>query len=392
MQPDKKYKFDAFISYNSADWPWAKSLADALEQEGVEPFLDRLRLQAGATWERQLQEALRISRHLVVLWSDKARDSDWMRRELGLFEGQIDIPVPGQRPSERRIFFLPLEGEHGAYTSLQMITDLRDENAYAGSADQVEPALWKRVARRLREAIFSDDPPPIDVPLAILTMTREQFLSLDPEEKPSGVKESLGDYLRSIGIESKDELTQYYAPERKAWRPFENRQDIWTTLEVLLEEDINKKLEGKSFRWDLIEEAFWSEEFETEVDKLKGDSPSVVIVDLVALYDHEIRERVKDLSHELRESSVLFMTLLPLQCWGVHGHVRDQLRSMVKPLFDHLYDPRFGRDSSQARWSCDVNIADEMDIRRTLLPVLGRHLVDDDEPPSEFFRFGGSRS
>lgn len=392
MQPGKKYKFHTFISYSSADRPWAERLADALEQAGVESFIDKPWLQAGASWRQQLQEALRVSRHLVVLWSDNARESDWVRREQGYFEGQIDIPDPDEGASERRIFLLPLEGEPRAYTDLQMITELRDEEAYAGGADQVDPALWKRVARILRNAIFSDEPAPIPVPLAILTMTQEQFLALDPDVKPTGVRKSLGDYLCSIGIETKDELAPYYAPERKAWRPFDDEREIFATLEGLLEEDINKKLKGKNFHWVLIEEAFWSDDFENEVYKLKGDSPSVVIVDLIALYDHEIRERVKDLSYELRDSSVLFMTLLPLRCWGVHGHVRDQLKSMVKPLFEHLYEPRFGRDGSQARWSCDVNIADEMDIKRTLLPVLGRHLVDDDEPPSQFFRFGGPRS
>lgn len=387
---EKPYKYDVFISYSSADRTWAEKLFRALERRDIEPFLDQTRLQTGAAWESQLQGALRTSRHIVVLWSENARQSDWVRRELGRFESQIDNPDPDQKPSNRRMIFLPLEGEPSAYNSLQMITDLRDGGAYTGPADQVDQNLWSRVLDKVYYAIAGADPA-IPVSLAVLTVTQEQLDQLDPAHKPRFVEKSLDGYLSSIGIGAKDDLRPYYGQERTDWRPFGSDQTVWTML-TQLRQDINVALrdaglEGTQFRWEPVGEEFWSDDYEAfvkETRKLKSDWLSVVVVDPIALYDEDVRDRFSRLSNELKNSRVLFMTLLPLQCWETHRQVREQIKRMAHPVFTHLYEPTLGQDVAQAFWSCDVNIGDKMDIQRTLLPALGRRLVG--KPVSEFLR------
>ena len=73
--------YDVFISYRSADRPWAMALYDALKLAGWEPFLDQYELVPGANLERSLIEALEASSSGVILWSSRTKDSKWCERE-----------------------------------------------------------------------------------------------------------------------------------------------------------------------------------------------------------------------------------------------------------------------------------------------------------------------
>ena len=81
MPTDPKYEYDVFISYKSEDRPWADKLYSDLQSKGLVPFIDHKRLEAGREWEPQLAVALGRSEHLVVLWSDEADRSSWVRKQ-----------------------------------------------------------------------------------------------------------------------------------------------------------------------------------------------------------------------------------------------------------------------------------------------------------------------
>lgn len=85
-EPFMDYDYDLFISYSSLDKEWAAKLADALGRKSLKVFIDRQRLEAGRPWEPQLKQALASSQHLVVLWSNNAKQSDWVQKEIAHFD------------------------------------------------------------------------------------------------------------------------------------------------------------------------------------------------------------------------------------------------------------------------------------------------------------------
>jgi len=115
MPSEETYRYDLFISYSSADRSWAEKLSNSLEDKGRKPCFDRTSLRAGENWEFQLLGELNTSQHLVVLWSERANQSDWVRRELSYFDAAINNPIPGRKTPSRRIIFLLLDREHTAF-------------------------------------------------------------------------------------------------------------------------------------------------------------------------------------------------------------------------------------------------------------------------------------
>jgi hypothetical protein len=109
---DAEYQFRAFISYSHTDQEWAARLSEDLSENQVKAFLDRNSLRAGPRWEDQLQMQLRNSRHLIAVWSDAARESDWVQRELAEFLGIVSV----SGATDRQIIFVVLQGEPTAET------------------------------------------------------------------------------------------------------------------------------------------------------------------------------------------------------------------------------------------------------------------------------------
>ena len=178
------YAYDVFISYSSADRPWALKLYEALKERGFEPFLDQKRLDIGKPWEPALAKAVQTSQHFIVLWSNHAEKSRWVGRELGVFEAIVDPTVSGQPQEDRRFIFLMLEGENPAlsfiYTSMQMLSDLREANVYTGGADAIDSGRWQDVVRKLGDAMRANDPS-VPLPVAVLAMTKQELAATRSE-------------------------------------------------------------------------------------------------------------------------------------------------------------------------------------------------------------------
>jgi hypothetical protein len=84
---------EIFISYARQDRAVAQRLAAVLEEQGWGVFWDR-RIEPGAEWNDEIQGALREARCVLVLWSNAAKDSFWVRGEAALaYERDVYLPL-----------------------------------------------------------------------------------------------------------------------------------------------------------------------------------------------------------------------------------------------------------------------------------------------------------
>jgi DNA-binding response OmpR family regulator len=71
---------DLFISYSRQDGETIKPLAASLKQRGWSVWFDQ-HLQAGASFDRVIEQALTDARAVIVAWSKNSVNSDWVRAE-----------------------------------------------------------------------------------------------------------------------------------------------------------------------------------------------------------------------------------------------------------------------------------------------------------------------
>ncbi|MFZ2973643.1 MAG: toll/interleukin-1 receptor domain-containing protein [Ferribacterium limneticum] len=84
---------DIFLSYTERDRETARRVAEALGSAGWSVWWDR-RIPAGETWRSVLEHALEDMRCMVVLWSAKSIESEWVYEEAteGRRHGKL-VPV-----------------------------------------------------------------------------------------------------------------------------------------------------------------------------------------------------------------------------------------------------------------------------------------------------------
>ena len=71
---------DVFISYAKHDRPVAERLANLLEEKGWSVWWDT-QILVGQSFEEAIREALDSAGCVIVLWSNKSIDSDWVKEE-----------------------------------------------------------------------------------------------------------------------------------------------------------------------------------------------------------------------------------------------------------------------------------------------------------------------
>lgn len=72
---------DAFISHSSANRTVASELEEALEAAGLTVWLDESEIRLGALLGQELQDSIRGSHVLLLLWSEHAASSRWVASE-----------------------------------------------------------------------------------------------------------------------------------------------------------------------------------------------------------------------------------------------------------------------------------------------------------------------
>lgn len=377
------YRYDVFISYSSADRPWAERLYSDLAARQIVAFLDRESLRAGPRWEPQLYSALQDSRHLVALWSSAAaKESSWVYPEVYRFAQIVDPGGLAGPTPQRQIFMVALEGENQALKQYQWITDLEQAHTYQAGIEQVDAELWRRVVNKIEEGIRSAEES-IPVPLLIVTTTRERLRAIDPSAKPvSGP--SLDSLLQDLGIGTKDDLLGYYDEVRTGWRPFGSQVNVQAILETL-QNEINQEIgemlvredpaaDPIRFRWDYLGDEFWTGEEEAvdrQTAKLRGGA-AVIVVDPLSFYDELVRDRYLNwILPSFRNGDAFVLVLTPFSLPASSTTLRTAIRQMARQVAEHFYrppifDPRYARSSAQ--------IGDEMDLKGWLMMALAPHV------------------
>jgi hypothetical protein len=122
--PERRYKYWAFISYSHADDVWGAWLHKALERyrvprglvgrnmadgkvpRGVKPiFRDREELASASSLPQRINEALAQSRHLIIVCSPRSAVSRWVNEEIKTFK---------KLGREDRVLCLIVDGEPNA--------------------------------------------------------------------------------------------------------------------------------------------------------------------------------------------------------------------------------------------------------------------------------------
>ncbi len=365
MTSSVRFAYDVFLSYAHQDAPWADLLYNSLINKNVRVFRDKERLQPGLPWEKGLVRALNSSRHLIVLWSRKARDSEWVNREVSHFANIVDFNNDDLAP--RKILFVLLEDQPQAYKSFQMITDLRDADVYTSGITQGDDQLWYQVMSRIETAIVDDDNHVV-IPLAVLAMTQEHLVELDETHRPNVFSPNLKEMLAQLNVEEKAKLLHCYGTTPNDWRPFGGTQNILGILDMLKDE-MNGYASEVQFRWKLIEADFWSSDphrVKREASKLYSGLAALVI-DPLSLYDSSIRDRLSLLHRVFENENAVIMVLSPIEMPGAYNHLRTLLRQITDRI-DSLYEPTSQLFTTHA--NCHVNVGDAVDIKRILLSTL----------------------
>jgi predicted RNA-binding Zn-ribbon protein involved in translation (DUF1610 family) len=71
-----------FISHNKADKDVAREIALFLAAENVNVWFDEWEISAGDSIVQEINTGLRGCTHFIILWSENASTSNWVRREL----------------------------------------------------------------------------------------------------------------------------------------------------------------------------------------------------------------------------------------------------------------------------------------------------------------------
>ena len=81
-------KWNVFLSYRSVNRIWVVNLYDVLKQQGFEVFLDQVVLAGGAELIDVLENGLGQSQSGILVWSEDAAQSDWVRKKYRTLERQ----------------------------------------------------------------------------------------------------------------------------------------------------------------------------------------------------------------------------------------------------------------------------------------------------------------
>ena len=70
-----------FISYSRRDLGFVEQLASDLKEAGLDVWYDLSDLVGGTRWRIEIENAIRISQHVVMVLSPDSVGSEWVERE-----------------------------------------------------------------------------------------------------------------------------------------------------------------------------------------------------------------------------------------------------------------------------------------------------------------------
>jgi len=86
MSDPQEFQYDVFLSHNSAQKDWTRSLAQRLRDDGFRVFFDEWEMpkHLGSSWIDVLEQSVQSSRRVALVLSPDFFSHDWTR-----FEGNI---------------------------------------------------------------------------------------------------------------------------------------------------------------------------------------------------------------------------------------------------------------------------------------------------------------
>jgi hypothetical protein len=367
------YRYDLFISYSSQDREWAVRMKNDLKRRRIENvFLDTERLEKGLPWEPSLREAVRSSRHLVVLWTQAARDSDWVSKETALFDVLAGESAP---PGSRRLLCVRLDqAPHRTFESLQLYGELTATAAYAQGSAALAGRLadaWQGIVTDITAVVRSagNETP---LPLALLAMTHTEAAQLRLDETFAERVQPLSRTIAALNLASFAQLTERYGASRMDWRPFDGTKTVRELLDELLGK-INAlsqgALPGRTFRW-------------RETDLLGGDIPTaraeianllsdlaLIVIDPISLYHPAFFNRFSLLKAYVEREQTVLMTLAPSGMPPVVADLRMLIQGFTEPLLDFHFVPPVPFDRQYS--TCYPHVFDSSEMEQAVRRRLG---------------------
>lgn len=374
MPAVKDFEFDVFISYSSKDRPWAKQLADDLTARNFKVFYDRTGLAVGEEWEKQLDENLFASQHLIVLWSKNADDSRWVDVERTFFHSRaLATKEDANSPARKEIVLLLDDTALIVRSALQTIPYLKEASAYAKGFDQRDVNVWQSVVSKIEDTI-RDKSEGLPILVAILATTRETLEAIDFGKTTYPGLGTMDDVIANLGIASKAELLEYYGGTRDDWRPFGDTANIWTVLNGL-----NKFLATPSNKfqvdWVPIGSDLWSTTDMTASKREAGrlvNELSLVIIDPISLVDDAVIGALDRIRGSFTNAQSAVMVLTPFKIPQPNASIRNIVAWRANSFYSLFYEPAVPPPAPFANFG--VNIGDDVDMSRLVLMTLGQYV------------------
>lgn len=141
-----------FLSYSRTDETRAKRLAQILEKSGYEIWWDAL-IEGGAAYARSISEALDHADAVIVLWSARSVESDWVRDEAAQGRDRhrlIPLSLDGSAPpiGFRQYQVIDLSHWHGRSGSREIEAIIRAIDAVIHDRHVPSPSHPSPVSRR----------------------------------------------------------------------------------------------------------------------------------------------------------------------------------------------------------------------------------------------------
>ena len=85
------FDYDIFLSFASLNHRLARPLFDQLARSGLRVFWsdETLKAHVGRAWYKEIERSLEASRHMVLLWTDEAEQSDFVELEYTTFHAEM---------------------------------------------------------------------------------------------------------------------------------------------------------------------------------------------------------------------------------------------------------------------------------------------------------------
>lgn len=96
-------QWNVFLSYRSVNRGWVLNLYDVLAELGFKVFLDQYVLKPGDSLVRVLEDGLQSSQAGVLIWSNAAKDSEWVRNEYDT--------LLSRATNDKKFYFIPVKIE-----------------------------------------------------------------------------------------------------------------------------------------------------------------------------------------------------------------------------------------------------------------------------------------